>query len=87
MKIIVCKINMGSLLHKVYIGDEEKTPIETKSYSMPIEEIPTFIVSYKDIFEVYLSGASEEFLKTIETDTKELEQRLFSKNTKNFHYV
>ena len=28
MKIIVCKINMGALTHKIYIGDESQKPIQ-----------------------------------------------------------
>ncbi len=87
MKIIVCKINMGALTHKIYIGDESQKPIQAQSFSLSLEEIPTFIVSYKDIKNIYISGAPKDFTKKIELETKELENKIFSQNTKIFHYI
>lgn len=87
MEKIICKINLGSLKQTLIVTDEtEKNPI-IKKFFLTMEEIPTFIARQNNIKNIYISGATKEFLKKIEIDTKKAEYNLYSRSTKQFHYI
>ena len=87
MEKIICKINLGSLKQTLIVTDEtEKNPI-IKKFFLTMEEIPTFIARQNNIKNIYISGATKEFLKKIEIDTKKAEYNLYSQSTKQFHYI
>lgn len=81
---IICNIKLGELKQDLYIKNQNKI---LQKFSLALDEIPNFIANKKDIQNIYLTGTTQNFLKNIELSTKEIEQKLFSQNTKNFIYI
>jgi len=83
MPKIVCNIEMGVLKHEVAVIDG----VTVQRYELTLDEIPDFIMKHTDITEVYIHGSNHLFLEKIEHDTQKLEQNLYARNVKNFHYI
>ena len=88
MAKIICKVNIGLSKQTVYIESQKYSGKRTlEHFVVPTEEIPNFIVKQKDIEDIYLGGATKDYLSKIEQETNELEKTLYSQSTKTFHYI
>jgi len=88
MDKILCKINLGTLNQTLWVEKENKNgKIDLKEFSLRLDEIPNFISKERAIKDIYITGASKAFLEKIESDTRKIEQNLYSENTKLFHYM
>lgn len=83
MAKIICKINLGVLYQDIFIEDQNKI----EKFSIPLNEIPNFIVKQREIKDIYIKTPNKDFFKNIELKTKKLEYNLYTQNTKYFHYI
>lgn len=81
---IICNIKLGELKQDLYIKNQN---IILQKFSLALDEIPDFIAKRKDIQNVYLTGTTQNFLRNIELSARQIENNLFSQDTKNFIYI
>ena len=83
----ICKINIGTMYQTVYIENEKyKNKKTTETHHLLLKDLSEFFANLNDVNDIYISGVSEEFGKSIEQETRMLQYQKYSKDTKTFHY-
>ena len=87
MARMICKINMGTLMQKVFIQGQKYSNKKTiEPYRISLDDLPDFIVEHSDVQDVFLKGPME-YTKKIKQETEEKEMLKYSKVTKTFHII
>lgn len=79
---IVCHINLGQLFQDIYVIETKE---KVQKYSIKLDELPCFLASRKNIFNIEMHG-NKNFCLKIEKDTNELQQKLYFTKNKKFFY-
>lgn len=86
MPTIICKINLGTRLQRIYIQNEKYSKKEIlETYWMPFEAISDFILKQEDVFQVKMYGP-KSYTEKIEKEVHEKELTKYSKIKTNFIY-
>lgn len=87
MARMICKINMGTLMQKVFIQEQKYSNKKTiEPYRISLDDLPDFIVEHSDVQDVFLKGPAE-YTKKIKQETEEKEMLKYSKVTTTFHII
>lgn len=84
----ICKINIGLMHQTVFIKNtkyKDKEIIET--HSVLLKDLPEFFANLQDVDDIYISGVSKNFGKSIEKETKIIQYQKYNKDTKHFNYI
>ena len=86
MEKIVCNISLGAKNQDVYIIGEKYSNKKTiQSFSMPVDEIPNFIIKH-DIYDIVLKGP-KTFTQQIEEKIKQQGLEKYTQNKIKFTYM